>query len=138
MKKWRDSLSRELLRPFIHMTFTRGVLALAAALLADFFLSPLAGRSLKQTALALTAFVFALLAWIAWLRLNGAKLPGLFMARINPRKKPSRMVGGDMIDYVDQRPVVTFEDLDDEEKDLCILGADLVCFVIFLIAALLT
>ena len=135
MKKWREKLSRELLRPWIYMTFTRGLLALTAVLLADFFLSPAAGRSLKQAAFALAGMLFAVLAWIAWLRLNGVRLPRLLMLRVNPRKKPSRMVGGDMIDYVDQRPTLSFEDLEDEEKDLVILGADLVCAVVFLAVA---
>ena len=60
------------------------------------------------------------------LRLDGMKLPKLTMLRVNPRKKPARSYG-DMIDYVDEKPPVTFEDLDDAEKDLCILLADLIC-----------
>ena len=134
MKKWRKKLSRRLLRPFLYMAFTRFVLSLAAILLADFFLSPGAGRSLRSAAFLLGGLIYALLAWIAWLRLNGARLPRLLMLRVNPRKKPARMYG-DMIDYVDEHPPVTFEELEDEEKDLCILGADVICFAAFLLAS---
>ena len=136
MKKWREKIQPYMLRPFIYMTFTRFILALAAILLADFFLSPGAGRSLKSAFFLLGGVLFALLAWIAWLRLDGVKLPKIMMMRVNPRKKPSRMYG-DIIDYVDEQPQVAFEDLDDDEKDLCILGADLFCCVVFAAVSLL-
>ena len=135
MKNPREILQPYMKRPFIYMTFTRFMFALAAALLADFFLSPAAGRPLRADAFLLTAFVFALLAWIAWLRLDGMRLPKCLMLRVNPGKKPSRM-SGDMIDYADERPEIRFEDLDDNEKDICILGADLLCFLLFLVLGL--
>ena len=136
MKKWRKKIQRYMLRPFIHMTFTRFILALAAILLADFFLSPHVGRSLKSPLFVLGGALFALLAWIARLRLDGVRLPRLLMLRVNHRKKPTRMYG-DMIDYVDEQPTVAFEDLEDDEKDLCLLGADLVCCALLLGASLI-
>lgn len=132
MKKLKEIWRRELLRPMIYMTFTRFILGLFIALLADFFLSASAGRNLKETLFLLTSAVFAVLFWIAWLRLDGIKLPKFMMKRINPRKKPSRMYG-DMIDYVDENAPETFEDLEDNEKDVCILGADAACCILFLI-----
>ena len=60
------------------------------------------------------------------------KLPKLLMMRVNPRKKPSRMYG-DMIDYIDEKPGPTFEELEDQEKDLCLLLADAACCVIYLV-----
>ena len=134
MKKIRRTLQPYMLRPWIYMTFTRFLLALAAALLCDFFLSPAAGRDLRGTAFLLAAALFAVLAWIAWLRLDGVKLPKFMMLRVNPRKKPSRMYG-DMIDFVDEQPTVAFEDLDDAEKDVCILGADAFCCAVLLIVS---
>ena len=125
-----------MLRPFIYMTFTRFILMLFIVLMADFLLSPRAGRSLRSAAFLLGGLICGILAWIVWMRLDGMKLPRLLMMRINPRKKPSRMYG-DMIDYVDEQPQVTFEDLEDDEKDLCILGADLFCFAVFLVISLI-
>ena len=137
--KWstlRGKKKRDMLRPFLYMTFTRFLLALTAGLLLDFFLSPSEGRDLREPAFLLLAFLFALLAVIAYLRLDGVKLPRLMMLRINPRKKPSRMYG-DMADYLDEEPMTTFEDLEDDEKDVCILGADLICCMLFFVAALI-
>ena len=125
-----------MLRPAIYMTFTRFVLALFIALLAEFFIAPNAGRSVKKEIFFLCSLLFALLGLIAWLRMDGMKLPQLMMIRINPAKKPSRMYG-DMIDYIDERPGLNFDELDTSEKDLCILIADSVCFILFFIIALI-
>ena len=135
MEKLREKLQPYMLRPFIYMTFTRFLLSLCALLLVDFFLSPHAGRSLKPDVFLFGSILFAILAWIAWLRLDGIKLPKFMMLRINPRKKPGRMYG-DMIDFMDEHPQVNFEDLADDEKDLCLLGADAVCALAFLLLSL--
>ena len=136
MKKIREIYEPYMLRPMIYMTFTRFVLALFITLLADFFISQNVGHSVKKNGFFICAFVFALLAVIAWLRLDGVKLPQLMMMRINPSKKPSRMYG-DMIDHIEERPGIAFDDLDDREKDICILAANLFCCFVFLLTALI-
>ncbi|MBR1606179.1 MAG: hypothetical protein IJ664_00590 [Clostridia bacterium] len=135
MKKWRDKIQPYMIRPFIYMTFTRFLLALCLLLLINFFYSQSAGRPILSAVMLLGGVAFAILAWIAYLRLDGIKLPKIMMMRVNPRKKHRRMVG-DIIDYVDEQPQVTFEELDDSEKDICILGADLFCSVVFIVVSL--
>ena len=136
MKKFKEIYEPYMLRPMIYMTFTRFVLSLFITLLADFFISQNAGHSVKKEGFFICAFLFALFAVIAWLRLDGVRLPQLLMMRVNPSKKPSRMYG-DMIDYIDERPGISFDELDDSEKDVCILIADLFCFLVFIILAVL-
>lgn len=136
MKKWREKIQRRLLRPFLYMTFTRFLLALTAGLLFNFFTQAARGQSMRAYAFLFLGVVFGLLAWIAYLRLDGVKLPKLMMLRVNPRKKPTRSYG-DIIDYVDEHPPVTFEQLEDEEKDLCILGADVICCAAFILLSLI-
>ncbi|MBQ9264456.1 MAG: hypothetical protein IJ189_09695 [Clostridia bacterium] len=135
MKKWRSIWQRYMLRPFLYMAFSRLMVSLAAVLLANFFLSPAAGRSLKSTLFLLCGVLFAALAWIAFLRLDGAHLPQALMLRFNPGKKPKKQTG-DIIDFIDEEPRIAFEDLDDEEKDACILGANLICCGIYLVVSL--
>ncbi len=135
MKKPFDFYEPYMRRPIIHMVFTRFILALFIVESAVYFLSPAVGRPIRGTVCLLAAVFFGLMAWIVYLRMDGLQLPKLMMMRINPRKKPSRTYG-DMIDYIDEKPEIGFEDLDDNEKDLCILAADLFCCIVFLIAAL--
>jgi len=132
MKKFR--LEKHMIRPFIYMTFTRFILALTAALLIEHFINdPL--RDISAFAFVFFGIFFAVLAWIAYLRLDGIKLPKFMMMRVNLSKKPA-IKYGDMIDYTDEE-IVSFEDLEDEEKDVCILLADVICAVLFLLISLL-
>lgn len=133
MKKLRRLWQRYMLRPFLYTAFSRLVLGLCAALLGDHLFSNPAGH-LRGTLLLLAAVLFALLAWIAWLRLDGVSLPKPLNARLSLLKKPARG-GGDLIDFVDEEPSVRFDDLNDDEKDCCLLCADLLCCAVFLIAS---
>ncbi len=135
-KRLRSIWQTYMIRPAVHMAFTRFILSLAAALLSDFFLRPRTGRDLRENLFLLLAALFALLALFAWLRLDGLQLPHLMSLRINPRKKRSRMYG-DMADYLEDSPDPVFEDLDEDEKDVCLLAADLACCAMFLIGSLL-
>lgn len=136
IKKIRQIWHPRLLRPLIYMIFSRFLISLCLLLLADYLFSGPAGRPLKSTLFVLAGVLYAALAYIAYLRMDGIALPKVMMLRVNPRRKPARSYG-DMIDHVDEQPPVSFEELEDDEKDLCILGADLSCFVVFLTISLL-
>lgn len=132
MKKLR--LEKHMIRPFVYMTFTRFILALTASLLIEHFVSdPL--RDISAFAFVFFGIFFAVLAWIAYLRMDGIKLPKFMMKRVNLSKKPA-IKYGDMIDYTDEE-IVSFEDLEDEEKDVCLLLADVICAVLFLVLSLI-
>ena len=134
MKKIKDSLQRSMLRPFLYLTFTRLVLGLFLVLIMDFFLASSAGRDLRGTLFLLAGVLFALMGWIAYLRFDGIQLPKPMMLRLGIRKKPARG-WGDMIDFVDEEPEDSFDGLEEGEKDICLLGADMVCCAVFLAAS---
>ena len=136
MKKIRRVWQKYMLRPFLYTAFSRLVLGLFAALLCDYFFSGAAGRPLKNTLFLLTAALFVLFALIAWLRLDGISLPKPFSLRVGPKKRRDR-IPGDMIDFVEEEPTVPFDGLDDEEKDCCLLFADLICAAVFFLASFL-
>ena len=136
MKKIRGVWQRYMLRPFLYTAFSRLVLGLFAALLGDHLFSGAAGHPLRSTLFLLASALFALLALIAWLRLDGVSLPKPMKLRLGPRKRRGR-VTGDMIDFVDDDPPIPFDDLEDDEKDCCLLCADLVCAAVFFLASLL-
>ena len=136
MKKLRGVWQRYMLRPFVYTAFTRLVLGLFSALLSDYLFSGAAGRPLRGTLLLLACVFFALLAWIAWLRLDGVSLPKPMNLRLGPRKKRGQITG-DIIDFVDDKPPIPFDDLEDDEKDCCLLCADLICAAVFFVASIL-
>ena len=127
--------SKDLIRPAIYKGFTRFILSLTAVLLWNEF------TNVGKIPLMLTyAFVFfgifwGVMGWIIYLRLDGVGIPKKLRLRMPGKKKPMRGYG-DMSDYVDDQ-VVSFEELEEEEKDLCCLLADIACCVIFLILSFL-
>ena len=131
MKKLREKLRNALLRPDIYAFSVRFLAALAVILVVNYLVGKNTPRFLGL-AFLLLALLFVALAWIAYLRMDGVTLPKPLMTRVNLRKKPKRQYG-DMIDYIDEKPGPTFEELEDQEKDLCLLLADAACCVIYLV-----
>ena len=131
MKKLREKWRNALLRPAIYAFSVRFLAALAVILAVNYLVGKNTPRFLGLSFLLL-ALLFVALAWIAYLRMDGVTLPKPLMTRVNLRKKPKRQYG-DMIDYIDEKPGPTFEELEDQEKDLCLLLADAACCVIYLV-----
>ena len=116
MKKLREKWRNALLRPAIYAFSVRFLAALAVILVVNYLVGKNTPRFLGL-AFLLLALLFVALAWIAYLRMDGVTLPKPLMTRVNLRKKPKRQYG-DMIDYIDEKPGPTFEELEDQEKDL--------------------
>lgn len=121
-----------MIRPLIYKIFTRGILALFAAELAHNFLPaawPLASFSSLFLILGLLFLVCTVL---AWLRLDGLKIPQMKLPRIK-RKDPA-FLSGDMADHIDD-DIKGFDELDKEEQDVCVLLADILLAAVCLILA---
>ena len=113
----------EMVRPLIYTVFTRGVLALLAAQLVHYFAPGSWPLALFANASLALGLLFLLGAVLAWLRLDGLKIPRLKLPRIK-RKDPAFMAG-DIADHMDDE-ITRFDDLDEEEQNVCVLLADLI------------
>ena len=111
-----------MIRPLIYKIFTRGILALFAAQLVHFFAPTNSGfSSFSNLSLGL-GLLFVLFTFLAWLRLDGLKIPQLKLPRMK-RKDPPFLTGS-MADHINDE-IVSFDDLDQEEQNACVLLADL-------------
>ncbi|MBQ8973191.1 MAG: hypothetical protein IJ074_08955 [Clostridia bacterium] len=115
---------RYMLRPIVYQSSTRLAFSLAIALL----LREFAATPLPWSLIALAA-VFLLLSWVAWLRLDGARLPALDHRLFRARKRKDPFAGGAMADYLDEKPI-SFEELTNEERDACLLVSNLIAAII--------
>ena len=130
----KEHVTRDMIRPLIYKVFTRGVLALFAAELVHFF-APARWPLARFSNLALVlAGLFLLGSALAWLRLDGLNIPQLKLPRIK-RKDPAFLTG-DMADHIDD-DIVKFEDLDEEEQNVCVLLTDILLAAVCLALALL-
>ena len=122
--------SPHMTRPLIYKIFTRGVLSLFAVRLWNFF-SPAASFS---TLCAAACAVFALGAFLAWLRMDGLKIPHAKLPRMKRKDPP--FLTDDIADHLDEKPIL-FDDLEKEEQDFCVLLCDLFLALVYLVFALI-
>ena len=131
MIRWlKRHFTGDMVRPLIYKIFTRGMLALFAAQLIHFFVPADSGlSSFSNLSLAL-GLLFVLFAFLAWLRLDGLKIPQLKLPRMKRKDPP--FLAGNMADHIDDE-IISFDDLDQEEQNTCVLLADLFLALVCLI-----
>ena len=125
--KIKGVYQRYMLRPLVYMTVQRLMLAGILCLGIHRFVKN--GPQPNLIAGFLT-ILFALFAYLVYLRMDGIRLPR--MKPIKVKKDPMRNFG-DVPDHVDDDPQVTFDDLEDDEKDLCSLLANVINLAIWLV-----
>lgn len=127
--------NEDLLRPIIYKSFARFVYGLTIALIWNKLVNISGFVTARGFAFPIIGVFFLVLAWFCYLRLDGVNVPRIFKDR--SKKKRSKIYGyGDIVDYADQH-IVSFEELNEDQRELCILIADLVCGVLFLLIALI-
>ena len=132
IRRIRKCWSRDLVRPLVYKVFTRGILALLVAQLAHFFAPANSGfASFSNLSLGL-GLLFVLFTVLAWLRVDGLKIPQLKLPRIKRKDPP--FLAGNMADHIDDE-IVSFDDLDAEEQNVCVLLADVFLAVVCLVLA---
>ena len=132
-KSKKPSFEKYMIRPVIYQVFTRFLVGLCLALLWNRFVAPRVSAAALSWGCEFFAVFFAAMAWLAYLRLDGVKVPK-FDRKLFRRKKTPERAFGDMIDYVDE-PIVSFEELSDEEKDLALLISNLIAMALFILVS---
>lgn len=133
MKKIIAIYKAYMIRPIVYMCVTRCAIALAAALAWKRFV-PGALRVVRDGCLT-AGVIFLMMAWFAYLKLDGMTVHHLMEDRKKPKKRARRRLGGDIADYVDQH-IVSFDELDAPEQAACRLAANLIGAALFLAASL--
>ena len=135
MKEWIKKYYKPYLRqPIIVLTVVRTLIALVLALLWDRFLNADRLRSLDM-ATGTFGLILLALAWFSYLGMDGvdglSKILRFFRKEKRKKKGKKRSAGGDLADYVDE-DVVSFDELEDEEKRVCRFAANLLSGLIML------
>ena len=135
MKEWIKKYYKPYLRqPIIVLTVVRTLIALVLALLWDRFLNADRLRSLDM-ATGTFGLILLALAWFSYLGMDGvdglSKILRFFRKEKRKKKGTKRSAGGDLADYVDE-DVVSFDELEDEEKSVCRFAANLLSGLIML------
>jgi len=129
--KIKGIYQRYLLRPIIYLTAFRLMVAAIFLLILVRFVEN--GPAPSMIAGFLTVF-FALLAYLVYLRMDGLRIPRVKYIRPKKKSDPLRHAAS-LSDHIDDDPGVSFDELEDSEKDFCSLMANLISLLVFLAAS---
>ena len=122
-----------MLRPLIYMTASRFMAALVFLLAVIRFLH---NGPTPAMAAGFLAALFALFAYLVYLRMDGLRIPRLkhFKAK---RKKEPVITASAMTDHIDDEAPVSFDELEEDERDFVSFVSSAVNFVVFVILSFL-
>lgn len=133
IKKIKKIFQPYMIRPTVYQCVTKISIALALALLWNRFINVEGVFSMLRDAFLVAGVFFIMLAWFQYLRLDGLR-----MSRVSDdekKKKKKRHISKDIVDYADEK-IISFSELEDDERMVCRLTSDVVCGLLFLIPAL--
>lgn len=138
MKKWfQKHVQPYMIRPMIYQAFTRVVMGLTAALLWNFLTNSVSAVRIHLAwAFIFVGAFYAVMGWMAYLRLDGLNMPKFDRNLFLRKKKPPVISYGDISDHIDDE-IVSFEELEPEEKDVCLLFSNAFCAIAFMVTSAL-
>lgn len=132
MKKLLSLFRVEMIRPIFYKCINKSSIVLAAVLVWNRFVNK--GRLSVGDGCFIGAAIFFALAWVNYLQADGIRIPALFRDR--KQKKPRRHATTDIVDFVDEH-ITSFDELDEDEQQLCRFASNVISGLIFLIASLI-
>lgn len=133
MKKWFGKDRSYMVRPILYKCVFRAVIAWVLLLLWNRYVvsAGKTGLTLMRDGCLTAGIIFLGSAWFSYLRLDGVK-PALF--RKKQEKKKPRRGNSDIVDFADEH-IVSFAELDDEDRLICSMTANLICAGVYLLIA---
>lgn len=135
MKKWFEKDRSYMVRPILYKSVFRAVIAWVLLLLWNRYVvsAGKTGLTLVRDGCLTAGIVFLGLTWFSYLRLDGVR-PAIFR-RKQEKKKPKRG-NSDIVDFADEH-IVSFAELDDEDRIICSMTANLLCAGLYLAVAVI-
>ena len=131
MKKLSKYLKAYLIRPIVQRVFVYLIVTALAVGLWDRFVNTAGFFNARTRVTPFIGMVFVAVAWFRFMRMDAARTRG----RRRLRKIPKKTRGG-MLDHVDTDPETDVE-LEEDERDVCVLVSALFCAVVCFVAAVL-
>lgn len=132
IQKIRKIYQPYMIRPTIYQSATKISVALVLALLWDRYINLNGIFSVVRDAFLVVGIFFFMLAWFQYLRLDGLKITRT--STEDTGKKKSHITK-DIVDFADEK-IISFAELEPEERIVCRLLGDVLCGLLFLIPAL--
>lgn len=135
IKKIKNIFQSYMIRPMIYQSVTKIVIALVLALLWNRFFNPYGIYSIVKDCFFVVGLFFFMLAWFQYLRLDGMRIHHLLEGHKKKKRKKIHITK-DIADFADEK-IISFDELEDDEKIVCRFLGDLGCGFLFLIPSLI-
>ena len=123
-----------MVRPLVYKTVTKCTIVLAISLLWDRFINTSKIMSLTEDVFFIVGLIFVLFSWFQYLRLDGFSIHHLLEEKeTKPTKKHAKK---DIVDFVDEK-IVSFDELDDDERTVVVLFSNLISGLIFVVISII-
>ena len=132
INKIKNIFKEYMIRPLIYKVVTKSSIIFAICLIWDKFVNVSNFRSLTKDAFFVIGFIWMLFAWFQYLKLDGYTFQYIFREK---QKKKKKHVQKDMVDFVDEE-VVSFDELEDEEKVVVNMLSNLATGLIFVLISI--
>ena len=132
--KIRNTFQDYMIRPTIYKCVTKISIAFTASLLWERYIGKCGMRGMVEQAFFVAGFYFVVLAWMEYLKMDGVKVHFLLEER-QKKKKPKRHSQADIADFADEK-VISFEELEEDERIVCKFLSDIICFAVFMVPSI--
>ncbi len=122
-----------MLRPLIYMTISRFMIALIFLLAVARFVK---SGPTPAMAAGFLAALFAVFAYLVYLRMDGLRIPRMKHFKTGKKKEPV-ITTSSMTDHIDDEAPVSFDELEEDERDLISFLSSAVNFVVFTVLSFL-
>ncbi len=133
--KFKGLYKKYMIRPIVYQWLVKCLITVVVALLWNTFLNKAQMLSVVRDAFFVFGFIWLMLAWFQYLKLDGFSFRHFMEERKNKGKKKNHWKK-DIADFTDEE-IVSFRDLDDDEKAGVRLASNIILGVVLLIISLI-
>lgn len=132
--KFKGLYKKYMIRPIVYQGLAKALITVVVSLLWNMFLNKAQLMSVVRDAFFVFGFIWLMLAWFQYLKLDGFTIRHFMEERKNKGKKKNHWKK-DIADFMDEE-VVAFRELEDDEKAGVRLASNLILAVILFIISI--
>lgn len=132
--KIKKTFKSYMIHPLVYQVITKASIVVVVALLWDRFVNVQGHLSMVRDAYLVLGLIFLMLSWFQYLSLDGMSIKHLFATK--DKKKPKRKGTSDIADYADEK-IISFSELEDDERTVVRLLANVITGLIFVVISLI-
>ena len=134
IKKIKDIFKSYMVRPLIYKIVTKCSIVLVLALLWKYIVNTSSHMSMQKDVFFILGLIWMMFSWFQYLKLDGYTLQYVFKEKRKRNEK--KHVKKDIADFVDEK-IVSFDELEEEEKVVVNLLSNFISGLIFVLISLI-